>query len=147
MVLSALQPDHQEGRRYGVQEGIRVQSEVQGSLCLALLTSCDAGAGLCIADLCRPVPRAEVLGNLFPHHRTGDMNKGVMPRTLYAAGTQDKQLIAKMDSILPLRLCAYTCLRTDAVRTRSHAYVQLQSPMQHAPGLQAPQWLYPALEE
>lgn len=135
MVLSVLQPDYQKPRRYSVHEGIRVQSEGQGSLCLALLTSCDAGAGLCIADLYGPVPRAEVLGNLFPHHCTGDMNKGVMSRTLYIAATQDRQLIAKVDSILSLKLCAYTCVRTDAVRTRSHAHVQSQSPMQCAPGL------------
>lgn len=145
-MLSALQPDHQKGRQYGVQEGTRVQSEGQGSLCLALLTSCDTGARLCIADLCGPVRTAEVLGNLVPHHCTGDMNKGVMPRTLYVAGTHDRQLIAKVDSILPLRLCAYTCVRTDAVRTRSLAHVQSQSPMQRASGLQAPQWLRPALE-
>lgn len=146
MVLSALQPDHWEGRWYGVQEGIRVQSEGQGSPCLALLTSCDTGAGLCTADLCGPVPRPEVLGNLFPHHCTGDMNKGVMPRTLHVTGTQNRQLVAKVDSILPLRLYVCTCLHPGVVCTRLHAHVQSQSPMPRAPGLQAPQRLRLALE-
>lgn len=72
-----------------------MQSEGQRSLCLALLASCVPGAELCVTDLCGPVPRAEMLGNLFSCHPTCDTNKGVMPRVLGTAGTEGRQLITK----------------------------------------------------
>lgn len=60
----ALQPDRQEGSWHCVQEGIKVQPEEQGSLCLAFGAVCAPGAGLGVTDLCGPFPRTAVLGNL-----------------------------------------------------------------------------------
>lgn len=67
---------------------------------------------------------------------TGDVNKNAMPGALGTAGTQDRQHIAKVNSILPPRLCVCVSM---CVCTHKHS----QSPVQPVPGLRAWQMLHP----
>lgn len=65
MGSTALQPDCPEGGWHCVREGIKLQPEGQGSLCLAPWAVCAPGAGLGVTDLHGTLARAAGLGNLI----------------------------------------------------------------------------------
>lgn len=97
-----------------VQEGIKVQPEGQGSLCLALWSVCGLGAGLDSRSL-RPIPKGCGAGKrILPRPRQVIGIRAQHPGLCWLLGLRADSWFLKSTLLRPPRLCSCVLMHLQA---------------------------------